>query len=109
MVLGQRVGGPKFTVANLGTSFLGPIARFVHHGVTVQANTTALTVPTALASSVLTVTGLDTSPSYKKTLASTPAAAPPAGYVNGRPCSAFYGQLSAAAQTPTSWSPSPSW
>lgn len=83
------------TVAQAQTAFSTTIARYIHDGVAVQANTTPLTVPTTLASSVLTVTGLDTSPSYKKSLASTPAAAPPAGYVNGRPCSAYYGQLTA--------------
>ncbi len=58
-------------------------------------------MPAALATSVLTVTGIDTTPSLKKALSSAPTAAPappPAGFNSGRPCSAYYGQLTAKVQ-----------
>ena len=88
------------TVAQAQAAFGTTIQRFAHDGVTVQANTTALTVPAALATSVLTVTGIDTTPSMKKTQLSGagPAAAPPAAFVNAHPCSLSYGQLTASTQ-----------
>ncbi len=53
--------------------------------------------PAALASSVLTVAGLDTTPHTMKT-ASTPDAPPGAGFRNARPCSRYFGQLTANTQ-----------
>ena len=70
---------------------------FKHHGKAVQTNTTDVTVPEALASSVLTVTGLDTTPAIV-THHSSPAAPPPAGFRNARPCSRSYGQVAAQYQ-----------
>ena len=86
------------TVAQAQAAFSTTIQRYVHDGVTVQTNTTPLTVPAALSTSVLTVTGIDTSPSYKKSQASSPSAPPPASFVNGHPCSAYFGQLTATVQ-----------
>jgi subtilase family serine protease len=50
-------------------------------------------VPAGLAGSVLTVTGLDTAPAYAKPLSSADEV--PAGFRNARPCSKYYGQVTA--------------
>ncbi len=89
------------TVAQAQAAFGTTIQRFQHDGKTVQANTTPLVVPAALSTSVLTVTGIDTTPAIKKVQtspAAAPADPPPAAFVNGRPCSAYYGQLTASVQ-----------
>ncbi len=85
------------TVAQAQAAFGTTIQRFSHDGLAVQANVTPLTVPAALSTSVLTVTGIDTTPSRKKAL-TVPSDPPPAGFNNGRPCSAYYGQLTAKTQ-----------
>ncbi len=85
------------TVAQAQVAFGTTIQRFSHDGVSVQANTTALTVPAALSTSVLTVTGIDTTPSMMKTQ-TVPSDPPPPGFNNGRPCSAYYGQLTAQTE-----------
>ena len=93
----QVTGTVAQAQAALGTT----IHRFQHDGKTVQANTTPLVVPAALSASVLTVTGIDTTPAIKKvqtSAAAAPADPPPAAFVNGRPCSAYYGQLTASVQ-----------
>src|ERR1700712_2099069 len=93
----QVTGTVAQAQAALGTT----IQRFQHDGKTVQANTTPLVVPAALSTSVLTVTGIDTTPAIKKVQtspAAAPADPPPAAFVNGRPCSAYYGQLTASVQ-----------
>ncbi len=69
------------------------LRKFRHRGQVVQANTDAVALPADIASSVLTVTGLDTTPNLVKH-----AAPPPAGFRNGRPCSRYYGQVSAKYQ-----------
>ncbi|MCW2648447.1 MAG: physarolisin [Pseudonocardiales bacterium] len=82
------------TVAAAQKAFGSSIDRFRHDGQTVQAPAAALTVPAALASSVLTVTGLDTT-SNTMAPTNTAAAPPPAGFRNARPCSIYFGQLQA--------------
>jgi len=66
------------------------LRKFKHRGQVVQANTDPVTLPTGIAGSVLTVTGLDTTP--RKV---THTATRPAGYRNARPCSRYYGQVAA--------------
>ena len=66
------------------------IQKFVHDGQTVQAPTGDVTLPDAVAGSVLTVTGLDTT--------AHSMAPPPAGFRNARPCSIDYGQILAKFQ-----------
>jgi subtilase family serine protease len=84
------------TVAAAQKAFGSSIDRFRHDGQTVQAPAAALTVPAALAASVLTVTGLDTT---SNTMAPTQAAAPPpAGFRNARPCSIYFGQVQAKVE-----------
>ncbi len=71
------------------------INRYRHDGLSVQAPSSQLTVPAALASSVLAVTGVDTTPSVVHPAQGTSPAPPPAGFRNAPPCSAFYGEKSA--------------
>jgi subtilase family serine protease len=70
----------------------------VKSGKTVQAPTSALRAPADLAGSVLTVTGLNTAPALARPMHSTPEVAPPAGFRNARPCSKYYGQVTAKRQ-----------
>jgi subtilase family serine protease len=64
-------------------------------GAKVEAPTSTLTVPANLASSVLTVTGLDTSVHKVAPTDAADVAPPPAGFNNAQPCSRYYGQLTA--------------
>jgi subtilase family serine protease len=60
----------------------------------VQAPATALKVPADISAAILSVTGLDTTVNMV-----TPAiVAPPAGFRNARPCSVFFGQLTASVK-----------
>ncbi len=61
---------------------------YSHDGQTVQAPSGTASVPTSVASSVLAVSGLDTTVRTSKV-----QAAPPPAFANGRPCSAYYGQI----------------
>jgi len=96
---GNRYLSVSGTVRGAEKAFSTQIGRFVHNGRTVQAPTTALAAPAAVASKVLTVTGIDTTPhlTAPKKSDSAPATLPGA-FVNARPCSAFYGQVPATAQ-----------
>ncbi|WP_158604470.1 S53 family peptidase [Nocardioides mangrovicus] len=85
------------TNAHISKAFGVSLAKFQHQGQAVQANTDAVTLPGTIASSVLTVTGLDTTKTKIQHLSSTPAP-PPAGFNNARPCSTFYGQVLATKQ-----------
>ncbi|MGH8961747.1 MAG: S53 family peptidase [Jatrophihabitantaceae bacterium] len=85
------------TVAAAQKAFGTSVDRFRHDGQTVQAPASTLTAPAALTSSVLTVTGLDTTV-HKVTPNNTAAAPPPAGFRNARPCSLYFGQLQAKTQ-----------
>ncbi len=82
------------TVAHAQAAFGTTINRYSHDGKTVQANSSTLTVPSTIAGAVLAISGIDTTPAIVKPAKSTPAPPPPA-YVNGRPCSLYYGQLKA--------------
>lgn len=66
-----------------------------HQGRVEQAPSGDVTVPTELAGEVLGVTGLASAQRMHPAAASYP---PPAGFVNARPCSAYYGQLLARYQ-----------
>jgi subtilase family serine protease len=73
------------------------LKRYRHDGLTVRAPAGALTAPSSVGSSVLAVSGLDTTPYRAKPMTQKPAP-PPAGFRNGRPCSAYYGQKMATDQ-----------
>jgi subtilase family serine protease len=80
------------------------LEKFRHRGQVVQANTHAVSLPADVASSVLTVSGLDTTPNLVKhnsapqkarKVARQAVAPPPDGFRNARPCSRYYGQVAA--------------
>jgi subtilase family serine protease len=91
------------TVKAANKAFGTKIERYQHSGQKVQAPSTTLKVPAALSATVLTVSGLDTT-AHKMapaTAKAAPAAKPadaPAGFRNSRPCSRYYGQVSAKYQ-----------
>ena len=82
------------TVRAANKAFGADLARYRHHGQVVRAPSNSVRLPARLASSVLTVTGLDTTPHIAKP-ASHQAAPPPPGFRNARPCSSYYGQIKA--------------
>ncbi|MDQ6851293.1 MAG: protease pro-enzyme activation domain-containing protein, partial [Actinomycetota bacterium] len=84
------------SVDQANKAFSTSIQRYRHGGRTVQAPSTPLKVPASLASSVLTVTGLDTTPHLAAP--ATHQAPPPAGFRNARPCSQYFGQITAKYQ-----------
>ncbi len=72
-------------------AFSTTIKKYRHAGRNVQANSTPVSVPSTIAPLISTVAGLDTTPRKVEH-----SAAPSPGFRNARPCSRFYGQLSAA-------------
>ena len=82
------------TVAHVQSAFGTTINKYSHGGQQVQANSGTLTVPAAISGAVLAVGGVDTTTAVMKPTSSTPAP-PPAAFANARPCSRYYGQLSA--------------
>jgi subtilase family serine protease len=91
---GNRYVTVKGTVSAAEKAFGAQIERYTHDGRTVQAPASLLKVPGDIAASVLTVSGLDTTPKIVK-----PASAPPpAGFRNAQPCSAYYGEIPASDQ-----------
>ncbi|HEY0238796.1 MAG TPA: S53 family peptidase [Friedmanniella sp.] len=93
----RRYVTAKGTVAQLDKAFGVTLKGFSHLGQKVVAPTTAAELPAAVASSVLTIEGLDTT-QVKMTRHAAPASDPPAGFRNARPCSQFYGALDASKQ-----------
>jgi subtilase family serine protease len=81
------------TVAQAEKAFGVTINVYKRNGAKVQAPAGPVNLPGTLASSVLTVEGLDTSQHYATP--PRPNAAPPAGFRNARPCSIYYGQIPA--------------
>jgi subtilase family serine protease len=94
---GNRYVTVNGTVRGAEKAFGAKIERYQHDGRNVQAPSSVLKVPADIASSVLTVTGLDTTPKIVKP-ASSSNFTPPAGFRNARPCSSYYGQVAASAQ-----------
>lgn len=82
------------TVAAAQKAFGAGINRYTHKGRQVQANSAPLKVPAALAPSILTISGVDTTPRLVK----HSSAPPPPGFANARPCSHSYGQVLANKQ-----------
>jgi subtilase family serine protease len=81
----------KGTNAAVQRAFHVAMKRYHHRGRVVQANSSPVSLPTTVGSLVITVTGLDTTPHLMK----HDTAPPSTGFRNARPCSRFYGQLSA--------------
>lgn len=84
-------------VAQLDKAFGVSLSKLSHDGQDVIAPTTAALVPSGVASSILTVSGLDTTRTLKARSA-TPKTPIPEAFQNARPCSIAYGQLSAKYQ-----------
>jgi subtilase family serine protease len=78
-------------------AFAVSLRNYQRDGRIVQAPTTDATVPAAVAGLVAGVTGLDNEPHTMKP-AVAPAAPPPIGLVNARPCSQYFGQIAARYQ-----------
>jgi subtilase family serine protease len=84
-------------VAAAEAAFGVSINRYQHNGQTVQAPTGALSAPVGVASSVLTVLGVDTTPMIVGPTTQKPAPPEP-GFRNASPCSAYYGEKAASDQ-----------
>jgi subtilase family serine protease len=84
-------------VAAAEKAFGVSINRYQHDGQTVQAPTAALNAPVGVASSVLTVLGVDTTPMVVGPTTQKPAP-PDAGFRNAGPCSTYYGEKTASDQ-----------
>jgi subtilase family serine protease len=81
------------SAAAINTAFGTQLARFAVNGKQVQAPAADVSVPDAVTAGVLAVTGLSTFGHLVK-----PAdLGAPAGFVNGTPCSTFYGQQVASS------------
>jgi subtilase family serine protease len=78
-------------VAQAQAAFGVSINSYRHDGMTVQAPTSALSVPSGVASSVLTVLGVDTTPMTVSPSTQKPPPPEP-GFHNAPPCSAYYGE-----------------
>jgi subtilase family serine protease len=95
---GNRYVAVTGSVKAAEKAFGAQIERYNHNGKAVQAPASSLTVPSSLASAVLTISGLDTTAQLTKPAKATPAAPPPAGFRNAHPCSLYYGQVKATYQ-----------
>ena len=82
------------TVRSAEKAFGARVDRYTRAGKTVQAPTGALSVPSTLASAVLSISGLDTSASKVRPASNNPLKEPP-GFRAGQPCSQYFGQLKA--------------
>ena len=83
-----EIGG---TVAAAEKAFGVSINRYQHNGLTVQAPTAGLSAPAGVASSVLTVLGVDTTPLVVRPATQKPPPPEP-GFRNAGPCSTYYGE-----------------
>jgi subtilase family serine protease len=78
-------------VAHAEAAFGVSIDKYRHNGETVQAPTSALSAPAGVASSVLAVSGVDTTPMIVQPASQKPAPPEP-GFRNAQPCSTYYGE-----------------
>ena len=79
------------TVAAAQKAFGATINRYTHDGQTVQAPSGALSAPKSVASSVLAVSGIDSTKFAMQPQTQKPSP-PSAGFRNARPCSTYYGE-----------------
>lgn len=86
-------------VAHAEEAFGVTINRYRHNGLSVQAPAAALSAPAGVASSVLAVSGVDTTPMIVKPAAQKPAPPEP-GFRNATPCSTYYGEQMATTLPP---------
>ena len=83
-------------VAHAEAAFGITIDKYTHNGLSVQAPTAALSAPANVASSVLAVSGVDTTPEIVKPASQKPAPPEP-GFRNAPPCSTYYGEKMATS------------
>ena len=93
----RRYVSARGTIAQLDHAFGITLTDLNHDGQRVVAPTTPAMVPAGVASSVLTVGGLDTTVNRMEHRQS-PKVTPPDGFLNGRPCSLSFGQVKANLQ-----------
>ena len=93
----RRYVTARGTVAHLDSAFGVTLTNLRHDGKKVIAPTTAARMPASVASSVLTVGGLDTT-KVKMTHRSSPKVPVPEAFQNARPCSRYFGQVAATYQ-----------
>jgi subtilase family serine protease len=86
-------------VAQAQAAFGVTINSYRHDGMTVQAPTSALSAPSSVASSVLTVLGVDTTPMTVSPSTKKPPPPEP-GFHNAPPCSTYYGEKLATSVPP---------
>jgi subtilase family serine protease len=79
------------TVAKAEAAFGVTINKYKHNGLSVQAPANSLSAPSGVASSVLAVSGVDTTPQFVKPASQKPAPPEP-GFRNAAPCSTYYGE-----------------
>ena len=91
---GSRYVKAAGTAASAERAFRVKLAMFQRGAHVVRAPDGDARVPKGLKPAVLGVTGLDTAPHIMR----HPTCGPPDGFVNGRPCSLFYGQVLANHQ-----------
>ena len=91
----RRYVNASGTVAQLQKAFNTTLGQYRHLDQTVTAPTTAAQVPAAIAGSVLTIGGLDTTVVTMTHNDMKATVTPPDGFRNARPCSTFYGQVKA--------------
>jgi len=84
-------------VAAAQAAFGVTINRYQHNGLTVQAPSGSLSAPVGVASAVLAVAGVDTTPMIVRPATQKPAPPEP-GFRNAPPCSAYYGEKTASDQ-----------
>jgi subtilase family serine protease len=78
-------------VAHAQAAFGVTIDKYRHNGLSVQAPSGALSAPAGVAASVLTVMGVDTTPSLVNPSTQKPPPPEP-GFRNAGPCSTYYGE-----------------
>jgi subtilase family serine protease len=78
-------------VAHAESAFGVTIDKYLHNGLSVQAPSGTLSAPASVASSVLTVMGVDTTPSLVSPSTQKPPPPEP-GFRNAGPCSRYYGE-----------------
>jgi subtilase family serine protease len=89
------------TVAHAEQAFGTQLHMFTRHGSLLRAPTSQTTVPRALSSTVLAITGLD-SARHMVTPATQKPFPPEGVFKNAQPCSTFYGEKTTANSTPPS-------
>ena len=86
------------TTDRLEQAFGVTLGSYTHDGQSVTAPSSAVTLPADVGSSVLTVSGLDTTVTKVEHDHATPDVPPPAGFANARPCNITYGAVQAKYQ-----------